>query len=183
MPFSERTRQIDFVIFAANANSNEKVSADLGEVETWLSQNALKNGFNISGFHHTIDNYFVKHIFKGHGNQKQEKLRGQIAVTNDDIRNIFSILKNSDFLIYGVKNNIGNYIIILVKNLKDCSVLLVEEIRSGRNELAGNTMYKMSGTSDAYTLSRHPTLYARNDTSTIKIIDVKREIVKRDFVT
>ena len=101
MSFSERTRQINFVIFAANANSNEKVSADLGEVESWLSQNALKNGFNISG----------------------------------------------------------------------------------RNELAGNTMYKMSGTSDAYTLSRHPTLYARNDTSTIKVVDVKREIVKRDFVT
>ena len=68
---------------------------------------------------------------------------------------------------------------IFVKNQSDGSTLFVEEVRSGRNELAGNTIYKMSGTSDAYTLSRHPTLYARNDTSTIKIIDVNREIVKK----
>ena len=81
-------------------------------------------------------------------------------------------------MIYGAKNNIKNDIIIFVKNQPDGSTLFVEEIRKGRQELAGNTIYKMSGTSDAYTLSRHPTLYARNDTSTIKIIDVKRDVVK-----
>ena len=179
MGFDEIIQHIDFVIRAADANSNEKVSADLGCAESWLVKNAAKNGLCIGGFHHTIDNYFVKHAFKGHGNKKQEKLRGQVAITINDIRNIPYVLQEPDFLVYGAKNAIKNDIIIFVKNQSDGSTLFVEEVRSGRNELAGNTIYKMSGTSDAYTLSRHPTLYARNDTSTIKIIDVKREIVKK----
>ena len=35
----------------------------------------------------------------------------------------------------------------------------------------------MTGTSDATTLERHPTLYAQNDTSSVSIVDVKNEIV------
>ena len=116
--------QIDSVIFAANDNSNTKFSAELGFVENWLAQNARKNGLDIFGFRHTIDNYFVKHAFNGHGNEKQEAKRGQIAISESD--------------------------------------------------------YKISGTSDAYTLSRHPTLYVRNDTSLIKIINVNTEKVKQD---
>ena len=170
--------EINSVIQSASDGSNVKISADLGVVDLWLAQNASKNGFDIFGFRHTIDNYFVKHAFKGHGNKKQESQRGQVAVEEKDIKNLTDIFENPDFIIYGAKNNIKNDIIIFVKNYSEYSTLFVEEIRKGRKELAGNTIYKMSGTSDAYTLSRHPTLYARNDTSTIKIIDVNAGNVK-----
>lgn len=172
--------QIDSVIFAAKDNSNIKFSADLGFVGTWLEQNARKNGLDILGFRHTIDNYFVKHAFNGHGNKNQESKRGQIAISENDIRNIPAIFTAPDFLVYGAKNKIKNDIIIFVKNTGCGSILFVEEVRKGKKELAGNTIYKISGTSDAYTLSRHPTLYARNDTSLIKIIDVNTEKVKQN---
>ncbi|MCR5125515.1 MAG: hypothetical protein K6B43_10010 [Treponema sp.] len=90
--------QIDSVIFAANDNSNTKFSAELGFVENWLAQNARKNGLDIFGFRHTIDNYFVKHAFNGHGNANQEAKRGQIAISESDIRNISVIFKNQIFL-------------------------------------------------------------------------------------
>lgn len=67
-----------------------------------------------------------------------------------------------------------------MKNTDCGSILFLEEVRKGKKELAGNTIYKISGTSDAYTLSRHPTLYVRNDTILIKIIDVNTEKVKQN---
>ena len=170
--------EIDVVLLAATADSNEKISADLGCAESWLVKNAAKNGLRIAGFHHVIDNYFVKHIRKQHGNEEIERARGQRAVTDDDLRQIPLILKNPDFLIYGAKNDLKNNTIIFVKNTAEGSTLFVEEARNGRRQLASDTVYKLAGTSDACSLARNPTLYARNDTSTIKIIDVKRDIVK-----
>ena len=179
MTAQELAQHIDFVISAASSGANGKVSADLGTAAPWLVRSAAKHGLSVGGFRHTIDNYFVKHTFNGHGNRRQEAARGQIAVTADIIRSIPEVLQSPDFLIYGAKNNIKNDIIIFVKNQPDGSILFVEEVRRGRQELAANTLYKMSGTSDAYTLSRHPTLYARNDASTISIVDVNRAVVKR----
>lgn len=170
--------EIDSIIQAASDGSNVKISADLGVVDLWLAQNAAKNGFNIFGFRHTIDNYFVKHIRKQHGNEEIERARGQRAVTDEDLRQIPFIIENPDFLIYGAKNDLKNNTISFVKNSENGSTLFVEEIRNGRRRLACDTMYKLAGTSDACSLARNPTLYARNDTSTIKIIDVNAGNVK-----
>ncbi len=170
--------EIDSVILAASDGSNVKISADLGVVDLWLAQNAAKNGLNIFGFRHTIDNYFVKHIRKQYGNEEIERARGQRAVTDEDLRQIPFIIENPDFLIYGAKNDLKNNTIIFVKNSENGSSLFVEEIRNGRRRLACDTMYKLAGTSDACSLARNPTLYARNDTSTIKIIDVNAGNVK-----
>ena len=41
------------------------------------------------------------------------------------------------------------------------------------------TMYKIASTSNANTLMRNPTLYVQNDTSTIRIVDVKKRICQQ----
>ena len=43
------------------------------------------------------------------------------------------------------------------------------------------TMYKIASTSNANTLMRNPTLYVQNDTSTIRIVDVKKEFVNKNL--
>lgn len=53
----------------------------------------------------------------------------------------------------------------------------MEEIRTGRKKLAGQTIYKIAGTTDASSIKKIPGLTSENDPGTIQIVDVKNEIV------
>ena len=168
---------INEVIKAAASKDNTKFERTIGTVSPVLAENAKEHGYDIDGYRHTIDNYSVKHIRNEHGDAEQETARGQIAITDDDIKNIPTVLQNPDYIVYGTKNKLKNDTIVFVKNMEDGTTLYVGEVRKGRKTLAADTLYKMTGTSDAATLKRHPTLYAQNDTSSINIVDVKNEIV------
>ena len=168
---------IDEVIKAADSKDNTKFERTIGTVSPVLAENAKEHGYDIDGYRHTVDNYSVKHIRNEHGDVEEETARGQIAITDDDIKNIPIVLQNPDYIVYGTKNKLKNNTIVFVKNMEDGTTLYVEEVRRGRKTLAADTLYKMTGTSDATTLERHPTLYAQNDTSSVSIVDVKNEIV------
>ena len=65
----------------------------------------------------------------------------------------------------------------------DGSTIFAEGIRTKNKTLTMVTMYKLASTSNANTLKHNPTLYAQDDTNTIKIIDVNKELVNQSCIT
>jgi hypothetical protein len=73
---------------------------------------------------HLTDAQRIRHIYKTHANKNTEKSCGNIAITNDDIVKILSIIGNADYLIknilydnkktiiYAKHNDLGTYIYI-----------------------------------------------------------------------
>lgn len=174
-------QNIDEVINYVASGNNEKFEKELGTVTPDFEKLAEKYGEDVKGYVHSIDNYFVIHDRKRHGNQKVESENGQIAITDDDIRNIPDVLNNPDFIVFGAKNRQNNNVIVYAKNMNDGSTLYVEERRTRSKHLAANTLYKMTSASDANTLLRNPTLYAQDDRGSIKIVDVKSELVNNNI--
>ena len=174
-------QNIDEVINYVASGNNEKFEKELGNVTPDFEKLAEKYGEDVKGYVHSIDNYFVIHDRKRHGNQKVESENGQIAITDDDIRNIPDVLNNPDLIVFGAKNRQNNNVIVYAKNMNDGSTLYVEERRTRSKHLAANTLYKMTSASDANTLLRNPTLYAQDDRGSIKIVDVKSELVNNNI--
>jgi len=177
---SKETKQnIDDVITAANSGNNEKFERTLGSVTPKLAEIAKAHGYNIDGYSHSLDNYFINHQRKQHGDAKKEANRGQIAITDDDIRNIPNVLANPDFIIYGSKVKNGNPAITFVQNQENATVF-VEEVRTGKKRLSAQTIYKTARTFDVSSIKDARELYAQSDPSTISIVDVKNEIVNSE---
>ena len=170
------TAKIDEVIDAGKRKEHDKTEVEIGEVTDVLAENALLHGYDIRGYKHTLDNYFVQHVMKQHGNQKAETARGNIAITEDDIRRIPDILSAPDFIVYGSTARTGNKAITFIK-AEAGSTVFVEEIRTGRKKLAGQTIYKTAGTTDASSIKKIPGLTSENGSDIIRIVDVKNELV------
>lgn len=97
---------------------------------------------DITGMTHTFDNYAINHVLKHHGNAKSELLRGQLAITDDDLTQISEAVNHPDYVIYGAKNQRKQDVISKVKRLDDGTLLLVQEVRLGRKMLAMASMRK-----------------------------------------
>ena len=143
----------------------------IGKVEKWLVDEAKKAGLDIEGFEHEITNHFVNHVMKEHGNEKNEKNRGQIAIKQEDVEKIPWIVKTPDIAIIGAKRGDDN-IIIYAKEMKDGTTIYLEEVLSGRNNktLRGKTMYKRKGAIDEENLKSIVTMNEKTDISEAKIV-------------
>ena len=93
-----------------------------------------------SSFNHVLDNFAVMHIIKKHANEKEE-LRGQILVETTDLLLIPDILANYDTCDIQIQPT-GRTLICYSKQYPECTRYYVEEVRKGRRELAGVTLYK-----------------------------------------
>lgn len=182
MDNSELQKKIDEFLKEGNLKSSVKKELVLGAAGDALVKNASKNGINIKGFTHSLDNFFVNHIIKKHGDEKTEAKRGNVHITAEDIKNIPDILQSPDFIIYGTKTKTGNKAIVFAKKINN-STIFVEEIRTGKKTLAAQTLYKTPRTIDVSSIKDAPELYAHSDPGTIKIINVKEEIVKSMFLS
>jgi hypothetical protein len=103
-----------------------------------------KTGFDFTGYKRIIDNYGIKHTLKEHGKESTEKPRGQIAVTKEDFELIPEIVKTENVIFSG-KNKHGKNCILYEAEFNNV-FFYVEEIRTGKKELALNTMYKRKPT-------------------------------------
>ncbi|MBF0609322.1 MAG: hypothetical protein HQL61_17435 [Magnetococcales bacterium] len=105
-------------------------------------------GIDLVGYERTIDNNFINHVLKRHSDPKTEAARGQIAVTKEDIQRIPEIVESPDDIFYGGKTNVGRDAILYKKRFNGETYYL-EEVRTGKNQIAATTLYKISrGTSD-----------------------------------
>lgn len=114
-------------------------------------------------YHHLVDAYALRHIFKKHGHAQTEKGRGQIAVTQQDIVRLPSIVQTPDTLILGTKTRLGKDGIIYLKRFQDCVMLYLEEVRHKRKELAAVSLWKYPATMNADRILSALDLYAHGD--------------------
>lgn len=115
----------DYLNYIQGLNDNRLVKIRLEAVES---------------FHHVLDNFAVKHIKAKHANDKEE-LRGQIKVTDSDFLLIPDITAAFDSCVIQSPRP-GRPLITYTKYYNDVEYCYVEEIRKGRRELAGVTLYK-----------------------------------------
>ena len=140
----------------------------LSEVKDWIVNLAKATGLDIAGFKHKTTGDFERHVIKKHGNEKSEKGRGQVAVTQEDLDNIQSVMDNPDIAVAGIKKN-GKDRIVLVKNNEHGSVL-VEEVLSGKRNKALNakTFWILDKTVDEAKIKKILTNTKGYDVSKIK---------------
>jgi hypothetical protein len=124
---------------------------------------------DIDGFEHEITDEFVAHAIKNHGNEKIEKIRGQIALKESDFGNIPEIVKKPDIAIVGAKRKNEN-MVIYAKEMQDGTTLYFEEILSGKKTLRGKTMYKRMGGIDKEKLLNIITNREKTDVLNAKVI-------------
>lgn len=103
-------------------------------------------GVNISDdFTHTIDRSSINHAHKNHGDIKIEESRGQIALTNEDYELAADIISTPDEVINTGKNEKGLQTVTYIKKFEDGTIVYIEEVRTGKKELALNSIRKMKG--------------------------------------
>ena len=166
----------------AHQSGNENKVVEIATVSDWeTSQAKEKAGIDISGYAHTVDMFAVRHAFKKHGDEKSEASRGQIAIADEDIASIESVVTNPDSLIFGIKNKRGQDQVFSVKRMADGTLLVVEEVRTGKKSLALESIRKIPGAKNANQLLDSVLLNARGDTKNEPIIvsnEVNRQAEK-----
>lgn len=79
--------KIDQFLHQCSKNEdNKQLTLDLGKVTKAEAKAAKKVGFEIFGFKKTITSSAVNHIKKNHGDEQKEKSRGQLAMTEERIK-------------------------------------------------------------------------------------------------
>ncbi len=112
---------------------------DLSNQDLMLISNLA--GKDCFGFIRTVDKFAVRHVFKNHGHETRERLRGQLPVVIEDFLLIEVIIAKYD-LVFTETNKLGNIIVHYEKDFDNFRLVYVEEIRNKRREIALQTMYK-----------------------------------------
>lgn len=130
----------------ACATKDELGSCDdyiIGKIFNAQAQSiAAITGVSVRGLNKVITAYAVRHTIKFHGNDKSERERNQIGVTNEDFELIPEILLTPDVILKG-KIERGKQSILFIKKLK-CyyHVAMIIEGKRGSEQLTFRTMYK-----------------------------------------
>lgn len=161
---------INTLIEKSKEKGSFKDSVKIGKVPQWLSDEAMKHGLNIQGYEHAIDVSAIKHIKNIHGDEKKEKSRGQVTITDNDIQMVPLIVGNPDYIVFGAKNRQNNEAIVYVKKMNDGSVIFVEEMRTKRKTLSANTMWKMKSDVTSQSLLSIIKQHLRSDNVIIDIL-------------
>src|SRR5665213_2445835 len=131
---------------------------------------------DVSGFHHSLDVFAVRHIFNQHGNAAFEKARGNIAVTPEDLKQLPEILAAPDSVEFSAKQPRGFKRLIIKKRINGF-IFVVEEVRGKNHQLQIVTIYKTATAKDVTTKAplsatsetlRHIGHNKRDSTPTVK---------------
>lgn len=140
----DKKQNISLLFDIAPSTKNRVIKEVLGPVTK--KEAAIineKTGLSIDEeYEYVVDNSAINHILKKHGNPEKESKQGQLAVTKADFELLPEILSSYDDIEYSGKNERGLDILKYTKTFKDGTTYVIEEVRTGRKELALNTMYK-----------------------------------------
>ncbi|KVE31075.1 LPD38 domain-containing protein [Burkholderia sp. TSV86] len=103
---------------------------------------AAEHGLDLGSMKHAIDASAIRHIWKQHSNEAKETARGNLPITRDDLEHIPDVVSSPDKIVLGEKNKIGRDLVIYLKRLPDGTTMYLEEVRTGRGELATQSMRK-----------------------------------------
>jgi hypothetical protein len=132
----------EFIEDVLNDQSNEykkftlrKLTKEESEKLTAISE------IDLTGYSWKLDDSFIKHTLKNHGNERQQRKQRQVAVQPKDFLIVSEIINIPDHIrISPNKSGTGCKMIHLEKKLDNHYHLLVE-IRTGKKELMTKTMY------------------------------------------
>lgn len=157
------SRDIQEVIDGARQPGHAPQKVVIGTASVWLVQNAAGAGLDIAGFRHVIDGSAVRHIIKNHYDEKSERSRGLLPMTDQELTRLPEVIANPDKVVLGTTNRLGKQQIAYVKKMEDGSVLYLDEVRTGRKELAAVSARKYPATMNVDTVvsTLHPN--ARGD--------------------
>jgi hypothetical protein len=148
----------------ATSNTNDNQTVTIAPVSSSAVQEAKeKAGLDIEGYQHTADMYAVRHALNQHGDAKKEANRGQIAIGKDDIVAIPDVVTNPDATVYGAKNERRQNLIAYIKKMPDGTILVVEEVRTGRKTLALASLRKVPAAKDFDSIARTLLSNAQSD--------------------
>jgi len=100
-------------------------------------------GLHLSGYHHVIDNFGIRHALAAHGSASTERPRGQEPVTAADLERVPQIVRPENLT--GVRaGDSGNPILVYEKRFNG-KTIVAEEVRDKRQHLALQTVYKQKG--------------------------------------
>lgn len=131
-----------------------RLRAEIGPVENWQRRIGIRLGLNMDGLTHSVDGSAIKHIHDRHSSEKGEAGRGQIAVKPSDILLIPDIIASPDGLVVGGVSDGGLQVIGYIKKMRDGSTLYIEEVRTGRRQLATNSMRRYPAAKRARSIAR-----------------------------
>lgn len=154
--------------------------AAIGPVAGWLARAAQRAGLDISDFIHVVDGSAVRHMINRHADEVMERSRGQIALTEADIEAIPIVIGSPDQVILGSKTRGRRDQIAYIKRMRDGSILYLEEVRTGRRELAAVTMRKYPAAKDFSALADTLPSNARSDGEDPRIVVTPTEQDKAD---
>lgn len=121
------------------ANSRSDVNnsfVEFGAIDKELAQRIKADtAFDVQGWQVALDETYLRHILKNHGNEKSENARGQSAIGLQDFSRIMEVVRGYD------KASAGDDSIVFEKNI-DGNYTLVTTLRTGRKKLAVTTLYK-----------------------------------------
>ena len=105
--------------------------------------NKIKNslGIDVNNYNISLKADAVRHILKNHSNNSQENMRGQVAITEQDILNIPEIINNYDLVRDSGPTDDGKPSITFEKNI-DGNNIVVTYVSDKHNNLEIQTMYK-----------------------------------------
>jgi hypothetical protein len=96
-----------------------------------------------SGYRHAITTQRIRHIYRQHGNERAEKSRGQIAITQKDLELIPDIIDNYSFAIKNFTFE-GNKAIFYAKHGHENTFVFIETISNRREKNSAATFYNLS---------------------------------------
>ncbi|QDR80243.1 glucosaminidase domain-containing protein [Sporomusa termitida] len=98
-------------------------------------------GVDVSDYMHNITSDDLRHIIKQHGDPAKEHQRGQLPVTDVDLKRIPEIISNYDRILPGEEIN-NQKAVVYEKRMDDGTVNYVETVLTGRKVLRTKTMWK-----------------------------------------
>ena len=137
--------QISELIAFTKANgTNTYKEINFGNVPNFQAQEINSStGIKVNGAKKILNNYAVAHIFKEHGNDFEQRERGQKGITDADIELIPKILSEYDAVAKGSNNSRGKQAIVFKKQISIYKYFLVMSVdaKSDKVNLFVNTMY------------------------------------------
>ncbi|MBY3038940.1 PBECR3 domain-containing polyvalent protein [Rhizobium laguerreae] len=149
--------------FAKSAVRHVAKKLNLGAVSPELQEVLAKSGLDVTGYHHDIDADSIRHIFRQHGDEAKEAARGQIAIADEDIHAIPSVIDSPDYVVTGAKNSRGQDVIGYIKKMPDGAALYIEEVRTGRKTLSALSMRKYPAARDFSSIAKTLLSNAQSD--------------------
>ena len=99
-----------------------------------------ETGVDVANYNCSISSYEIKKIFKDHGNEATENLRGQRAITEDDLLNIPIIIQSPDNIVLSPQTYNGRPVLLFEKEINGRTVVTAYTSQK-HHDLSVQTMF------------------------------------------